>query len=369
MTASGEAARPGLDYARAGVDTAREEEALAGLLAAIRPTLAARRGVGAPLLGLGHFANVIAVGENLGIAVSTDGVGTKLLVAQLLDRYDTIGIDCVAMNVNDVLCVGAEPVCLLDYIAVQEPDPVLLAEIGRGLARGAALANVTIPGGEIAQAGEIIRGVRAGRGFDLVGTCLGTVRLDRIIDGRAVEPGDVVVGLRSSGVHSNGLTLARRALLDGGRCSASDPVPGSGQTVGAALLEPTRIYVREVLELRDAGVRLKGLAHITGDGLSNLGRIGSGVTYVLDALPEPQPIFGLIQRAGGVSDEEMYTVFNMGVGFCLVVEPDQAEAVIRIAARHGSAGSVIGHVAGGPGGEVRIPGRRLVARGNRFRPE
>ncbi len=368
MTAVGDATSPGLDYTRAGVDTAREEEALAGFLAAIRPTLALRQGVGAPLLGIGHFANVIRLGDNLGIAVSTDSVGTKLLVAQLLDRYDTIGIDCVAMNVNDVLCVGAEPLCLLDYIAVQEPDPYLLAEIGKGLARGAALANVTIPAGEIAQAGEIIRGVRAGRGFDLVGTCFGAIRLDRIIDGRRVEAGDVVVGLRSSGIHSNGLTLARRALLEVGRRSLADAVPGSAQTVGEALLEPTRIYVREVLEMLEAGLRLKGLAHITGDGLTNVGRIGAGVAYVLDALPEPQAIFALIQQAGGVSDAEMYCVFNMGVGFCIVLSPDQAEPALRIARRHGADGSVIGRVTGGPGGEVRIPGRRLVARGNRFEP-
>lgn len=368
MMAGGEAMSPGLDYTRAGVDTAREEEALAGFLAAIRPTLSARQGVGAPLLGIGHFANIIRLGENLGIAVSTDSVGTKVLVAQQLDRYDTIGIDCVAMNVNDVLCVGAEPVCFLDYIAVQESDAFLLTEIAKGLARGAELANVTIPAGEIAQVGEILSGVRPGRGFDLVGTCVGTIRLDRIIDGRAVAPGDVVVGLRSSGIHSNGLTLARRALLDVGRRSLADAVPGSGQTIGEALLEPTRIYVREVLEMLGAGVAIKGLAHITGDGLTNVGRIGAGVTYVLDLLPEPQPIFALIQRAGGVSDAEMYCVFNMGVGFCIVVGVDQAEAVLRIARRHGAEGSVIGHVIGGPGGEVRLPARRLVARGNRFEP-
>jgi len=148
------------------------------------------------------------MGNNLGLALSSDGVGTKLLVAEMLDKYDTVGIDCIAMNVNDLLCVGAEPLAMLDYIAVQEADPAMLAAIGKDCTRGAA-GEYLDPGGEIAQVRELIRGVREGRGFDLAGACVGTVPMDRIIIGQDIRPGDAVIGLRSSGIHSNGLTLAR----------------------------------------------------------------------------------------------------------------------------------------------------------------
>jgi phosphoribosylformylglycinamidine cyclo-ligase len=191
-------------YARAGVDQGAADSAVAGLVRALGAIELDRPSLQVPLPG--HYASVIKLGENSGIALSTDGVGTKLLVAEELGRFDSIGIDCVAMNVNDVICVGAEPLAMLDYIAVQKADPAVCEEIGVGLARGAELAGVEIPGGELAQLGELVSSV------DVSGACFGTVALDAIVDGAAVRPGDAILGLPSSGIHSNGYTLARSAL-------------------------------------------------------------------------------------------------------------------------------------------------------------
>src|SRR5205807_1457744 len=171
----------------------------------------------------GHYASVVRIGENLGIALATDSVGSKVIVAEQAGRFDTIGIDCVAMNVNDLICVGAEPLALLDYVAVERADPALLAELAEGLRAGAEDAGVEIPGGEVCQLPEVIRGHPSPYGFDLVGSAFGTIKLDAIVDGCAVAPGDALIGLPSSGVHSNGLTLARRALLQDGGLSLDAP--------------------------------------------------------------------------------------------------------------------------------------------------
>ena len=206
-----------------------------------------------------------------GLAMSTDTVGTKMVVAERLGRYDTIGIDCVAMNVNDVVCVGAEPIAMLDFILTERADPAICEQLGVGLAQGAELAGIEIPGGEIAQVGDIVSG------HELGGTCVGLVDLDAIVTGAAVEPGDPVIGLPSSGLHSNGYTLARHALaslsLDDGRL---------GRPLGDVLLEPTEIYVRAILELLRSPVDVRGLAHITGDGLDNLLRLEAEVGYEID---------------------------------------------------------------------------------------
>src|SRR6185437_14141069 len=219
-------------YARSGVDGAAEERGLEGLLHFVNQTFAFRPGVGKPALPIGYFANVLDLGRGQGLAISTDGVGTKLLVAQMLGRYDTVGIDCIAMNVNDVLCVGAEPIAIVDYVAVQALKPDLLKELGKGLYEDARQARVAIPGGEIAQVREMIRAESDDNGFDLVATCVGTVPLDRIIVGRNVEPGDVVVGLRSSGIHSNGLTLARTVLFRQAGLAPTDRVDPLTKSVG-----------------------------------------------------------------------------------------------------------------------------------------
>src|SRR5204863_2127572 len=273
-------------YARAGVDTARAEQAVAGLVDILR-----RIDPGRPsraVLGSGHYANVLRIDDRTGIALSTDGVGSKVIVAEQLGRFDTVGIDCIAMNVNDVVCVGAEPIAVLDYIAVEEAELEMLRQIAEGLKAGAEQAGVEIPGGELAQLPELLRGHPSPYGFDLVGACFGTVALDSIVTGPSVEPGDAVIGLPSSGVHSNGLTLARTALPD---LDEAPPELG-GRTVGDTLLEPTVIYVRAVMELlRAPDVEVRGLAHITSGGLGNLLRLEAAVGYrVVHPLPT-LPIF------------------------------------------------------------------------------
>ncbi len=222
-------------YAHAGVDAAAATRGVDALVAVLRTIDPGRPSLAA--LGSGHYANVLRVADNLGIALSTDGVGSKLIVAEQLRRFDTVGIDCIAMNVNDVVCVGAEPLAVLDYVAVERADPDVLREIGVGLKTGAELAGVEIPGGELAQLPELIRGHPSPLGIDLVGACFGTVALDAIVTGSACAPGDAVVGLPSSGLHSNGYTLARRALLDDGGLRLYDrPLELGGASVGDALL-------------------------------------------------------------------------------------------------------------------------------------
>jgi phosphoribosylformylglycinamidine cyclo-ligase len=322
-------------YARAGVDQGAADSAVAGLVRALGAIQLGRPSAQVPLPD--HYASVIRIDERTGIALSTDGVGTKLLIAEELGRLDTVGIDCVAMNVNDVICVGAEPLAMLDYIAIDRADPEACEQIGIGLARGATLAGIEIPGGELAQLGEMVRGV------DVSGACFGTVALDAIIDGSAVEPGDVVIGLPSSGLHSNGYTLARAAL---GELSLDDD--SLGRPLGEVLLEPTEIYVKPVLELLRSDVAVHGLAHITSGGVENLLRLAAEVGYEIDApLPVP-PVFALIQERGDVSDEEMHQVFNMGCGFCAVVPAVAEAAALELLRAHHPAAQRIGRAVDGP---------------------
>src|SRR6185295_17967759 len=291
----------GLTYSGAGVEASHEELNLLGRWIAKTFDLNPAR----PALPLGYFANVIPLGPELGLAISTDGVGTKILIAQELERYDTVGIDCIAMNANDILCVGAEPVSMVDYVAVERADPAFLGEIAKGLYEGAKRARINIPGGEVAQIREMIHGSRPGFAFDLVGTCVGTVRMDRIIVGRDVRPGDAVVGIESSGIHSNGFTLVRRVLLEHARLRLSDRIDVLGTTLGDELLRPTHIYVPEVVAMLREGLGVKALIHVTSDGFLNLLRVDQPtIGYVLDDLPEPAPIFRLIQERGQIDDAE-----------------------------------------------------------------
>jgi phosphoribosylformylglycinamidine cyclo-ligase len=323
-------------YARAGVSQRRADAAVEALLESLR-----RIDPGRPsreVVGAGHYASVVRLDERTGLALSTDGVGTKLLVAEQLGRWDTVGIDCVAMNVNDLICVGAEPVAMLDYVAVPEADPDVMRELGRGLRTGAERARIEIPGGELAQLGEIVRGL------DLVGACFGLVGLDAIVDGSAIEPGDAVIGLPSTGLHSNGYTLARRALEE----IAMDD-ERLGRPLADVLLEPTEIYVAAVLELLGSPVGTRGLAHITSGGLGNLLRLRAEVGYEIDAALPPQPVFGLIQERAGVTDDEMREVFNMGCGFCCVVRAADEDAALELLRRHYPAAQRIGTATARPG--------------------
>jgi len=353
-----------LSYRTAGVDSGQKDQAMQRLGNWVERSFSLRPSE--VVLPLGYFANVIDIGNGIGIAVSTDGVGTKILVAEMLEKYDTVGIDCVAMNVNDILCVGAEPLAILDYIAVQVPHPDLLENLAKGLYRGAELARVTIPGGEIAQIKEMIQGLREGYAFDLVATCIGKVPLDRVLIGQNVAEGDLIIGLASSGIHSNGLTLARRVFFERSGWKADHHVKELGRTIGEELLEPTRIYVREVREMLDAGLRIKALAHITSTGFLNLNRADAPMGYVLDKLPEPLPIFRLLQSQGAVSDEDMYFTYNMGIGFCIVIAPEDADAAHAIARKHDVPSYSIGYTVKDPEKKVHLPSVKLVGFDDKF---
>ena len=335
-------------YARAGVDTGDAGRAVSALVGVLRDIDPGRDSRVVPLPG--HFASVIEMAPNLGLALCTDGVGSKVIVAESCRRYDTVGIDCVAMNVNDLICVGAEPLALLDYLAVERADPEMCAAIARGLRAGAEQARVEIPGGELAQVPELLRGHPSPRGFDLNAAAVGTVALDAIVSGAACAPGDALIGLPSSGVHSNGLTLARRALLDDGGLDHDECPPQlGGPSVADVLLEPTVIYVRAVLDLLRSEIPVHGLAHITGDGLENLLRLNPQVGFAIESpLPVP-PVFGLIAQMGRVSEAEMWKVFNMGCGFCAIVPAQRADEAVSLLAADHPGTARIGTVTGDPG--------------------
>jgi phosphoribosylformylglycinamidine cyclo-ligase len=340
-------------YARAGVDTgeaARGVRALVDVLARIDTGRASRS-----VLGSGHYASVLEIAPGLGLALCIDGVGSKVIVAEQAGRFDTVGIDCVAMNANDLVCVGAEPIALLDYLAVEQAEPAMLEQIAEGLRLGAEQAGVEIPGGELAQLPELIRGHPSPSGFDLVGACVGTVALDELVTGERCSVGDSILGLPSSGVHSNGLTLARRALLEEGGLSLDDsPHELGGESVADVLLEPTVMYVRGVLDLLRSDVTVHGLAHITGEGVLNLLRLNDGVGFEIDT-PLPVPaVFDLIARLGDVPAADMWRTFNMGCGLCAVVASgDEAQAVAVLSERHPGTAR-IGCVTG-EAGRVALP--------------
>jgi phosphoribosylformylglycinamidine cyclo-ligase len=339
-------------YARAGVDQSLSGSAVAALvevLAGIRTGRPSRS-----LLASGHYASVLRIDDTRGIALSCDSVGSKVIVCEQLGRYDTIGIDLFGMNANDVICVGADPIALLDYIAVEEANPEVLEQIAIGLRAGAEQAGVEIPGGELAVLPDVVRGHPSPHGFDLVGFCVGLVHLEAVITGTAIEPGDALVGIPSSGIHSNGLSLARRVLVD------LDERVGE-LTVGDLLLEPTLIYVRAIRELLDSSVDVRGLAHITGEGFLNLLRLEAEVGYRIDApLPVPK-VFELIAERGDVDEAELHEVFNMGCGFCVVTPADDAEAAVELLSRRHPGTAVIG-AATAAAGVVELPRHGLVGR-------
>jgi len=358
-----------ITYRDAGVDTEKEEAAMSGLVQRLKQTWPLReRGAGSVQLDIGFFATVIELDRerDLGLAMTTDSAGTKVLIAQMMEKYDTIGIDCVAMNVNDLLCVGATPISMLDYLAVEDPTPHLLEEIAKGLHEGARQAQITIPGGETAQVRDILKGHKEGLGFDLAGMAIGTLSLKKIIVGQKIEEGDVVIGLQSNGIHSNGLTLARRVFFEGGRYTVHSRFEELDGTLGEELLKPTHIYVREVVEMLNSNLHVKALIHITSDGLLNLTRVASATGYVIDFLPPSPPIFSLIQRIGHISEEEMFQVYNMGIGFCIVVPEAEADQVIAIAEKHQKRAYHLGYAVRDPEKKVIIRPRGLIGKGSQF---
>ncbi len=345
-------------YKATGVDTAEADAGLNRIIARVQGTWP-RAGLGRVVLPIGYFANVIEL-DGVGLALCTDGVGSKTMIADMMGKYDTIGIDCVAMNVNDVICVGAKPLSLVDYIAVERTDAAMLDAIGAGLCAGAEMARISISGGETAQLKDVVNG------FDLVGMAVGRVALDQVIDGSRVRAGDVVIGVRSNGVHSNGLSLARKAFFENHRYAIDRRFDELGATIGEELLRPTDIYVPEAMEILEQVRGVKALANITGDGLLNLARVAADVGFEIDRLIEPHPIFALIQRHAEVDDSEMFEVFNMGIGFCYVVDPADAEPTLAILKQHGRVAQRIGYAVADPDKIVRIPARGLAGQHKRF---
>jgi phosphoribosylformylglycinamidine cyclo-ligase len=299
-------------YAEAGVDIEAEETAIKAIAQWCKETFKFRQGLqGEPLSGIGHFANMVSFG-NYALVMSSDGVGTKILVAESLGKYDTVGIDLIAMLANDVICVGAEPIAMVDYVAIQKPDEELMSKLGKGLHEGARQANIAIIGGETATLPEMITGIGE-NSFDIAGTCLGFSKKSELILGNKIEKGDVLIGIESSGIHSNGLTLARKLL------------PGDFEL----LIEPTRIYVKPVLEaIKTGGV--KGLANITGGGVLNLKRLNRKISFDLQSWGRPMEVFDRLQKEGDIDFRELHRTFNMGIGFCIVSDENHADAITKI---------------------------------------
>lgn len=305
-------------YSESGVDIDLEAVTVSKLASKLKPTLENRE----ILTESGHFAALVPLGDKA-IAMSTDGVGSKILIAKMMNKYDTIGIDCIAMVVNDILCVGAEPIALVDYLAVEEPDPERASEIADGLVKGADESNIAIIGGETASLPGIIKD------FDLAGTGIGYVDKDRIITGSEIEEGDVLIGLKSNGIHSNGYSLARKAIFEKAGLTINDSLPNNPElNVGEELLKPTKLYVKPIVELLKGDFNIKGLAHITGGGFTNLNRLKDGIGFKIDSLPEPQDIFKFIYQQD-VPLKEMYRVFNMGIGFVVIASPKDVDEILN----------------------------------------
>lgn len=366
-------------YAEAGVDEEREQTAFGRVM---RPWLA-RTKVKSPMvtsitgLSSGYFATLMHLPPGPPLALTTDGVGTKILLAREAGRWEPVGVDCVANNVNDLICVGAVPLALLDYIATDRIEESVLDEIARGLFFGSELAGISIPGGEIAQIGAMLAD-SAGGGpmLDLVGTAIGALPeatgptaadngYRKPLDGSAVSPGDVIIGLPSSGLHSNGYSLARHALFTKGGRSLTDTLPG-GRKLIDALLAPTRVYVQAAESLWAAGITPHGMAHISGGGLLNVSRLAADVSYELDAVPAPPEVFGMIAESGQVSADVMYATFNMGIGFCVVVAESDLQPALDALKKAGEDAVRIGRVTGKPGKSVSIPSENLVGTGDTF---
>jgi len=325
----------GLTYKDAGVDISKIKQSQAAIGKMIESTHKLQK-MAKITHGFGHYAGIVEIPGGKLLATHTDGVGTKVVIANLMKKYNTIGIDCVAMNVNDIICIGATPVSFVDYIAANKNDQVIFKKIVEGLVKGAKKSAMPIVGGETAIMPDVIAG--KGFSFDLAGMVVGLVSKKDIVLGNKISPGDVIIGAKSSGIHSNGYSLARKTLLS--KYSVKDKVKGVG-VIGDALLMPTEIYVKPVLEIIQK-CKVNGLAHITGGAFTKLMRLKK-IGYEIDSLPKMPPIMRLIEEQG-VKSEEMYKTFNMGVGFCIITPKDQATRIKAIFKKHKITTQEIGQV-------------------------
>jgi len=358
------------DYKKAGLDLAKYEQTIAGLQQHLARTQDRTRVLPPPFpprkggKGVGGFASLFDLDpdgwlfsrkyKHPVLVNCTDGVGSKLKIAALMKKYDTVGIDLVAMSVNDLICTGGEPLIFLDYIAMPADDPPMTEQLVKGIADGCVEAECSLVGGETA----ILPDFYLPGDFDMAGFCTGVVERAGIIDGTRIEAGDAVIGLASSGVHSNGYSLVRKLVFEAGGLSVNDAVPELGTTVGEALLTPTKLYVkpiRHVLEhypVKKKGV-IHGLANITGGGLpDNISRIlppDKRVHVKRGSWPIP-PVFAWMQKLGSVAEAEMFRVFNMGIGFVVIASPTFANSIVSQLAHEGVQAWQIGEVRPGAAG-------------------
>jgi len=324
-----------LTYKKAGVDISNIKKSQAAIGKLIESTHKLQK-IAKITHGFGHYAGIVEIPGGKLLATHTDGVGTKVVIANLMKKYNTIGIDCVAMNVNDIICIGATPISFVDYIAANKNDQQIFKKIVEGLVTGAKKSATPIVGGETAIMPDVITG--KGFSFDLAGMVVGLVSKKDLVLGNKIKTGDIIIGAKSSGIHSNGYSLARKALLR--KYTVKDKIKGVG-VLGNALLAPTEIYVKPVLEIIQK-CKVDGLAHITGGSFTKLLRLKK-IGYDIDSLPKIPPIMGLIEEQG-VKSEEMYKTFNMGVGFCVIAPKDQANKIKSIFKKHKISSQEIGKI-------------------------
>jgi len=343
----------GHSYADAGVDIEASRRAIASLGDWLDRTLSFRsEEVFSDVKG--HYSGLYRLGGGRVLSMSTDSVGTKLVVAEMAKRYDTVGIDLLGVLANDIISVGSTPVAMVDYMGVERPDPDMLAEVGKGIYEGCRQANVAVIGGETATVPDLIKG------FDLAGAIIGISGEDDLVLGSEIVEGDLVIGLESSGIHSNGYTLARKAFFTWNDYSVSDPLPTDPEmSIGEALLLPTVIYVRVVLDIISR-IRAHGLAHISGSGVRKMRRLKAGIGYVIDSSFPVHPVFEAIRKLAKVSWEEMYRTYNMGMGFAVIVDPSDRDDVIDACENNGVGARVVGSAFRDPDERIIVKGREKI---------
>ena len=324
----------GITYKDAGIDISKIKKSQASIGKLIASTHKLQRKA-RTMSGFGHYAGIVEIPGGTLLATHTDGVGTKVMIAQSMKKYDTVGIDCVAMNVNDIICTGAVPISFVDYIAANRNDQEIFKQIVRGLVKGAKDAQVPIVGGETAILPDLISGKNFS--FDLAGMVVGILKKQDMILGNKIKKGDIIIGVSSSGLHSNGYSLARKVLS---KYSMHEKIKGLG-VLGDVLLAPTEIYVKPVLQaIKECNIH--GLAHITGGSFTKLLRLKK-TGFMLDNLPEPPIIFQIIHNHG-VEREEMYKTFNMGIGFCIIAPKEEEARIGQIFKKHGFHNRQIGKI-------------------------
>jgi phosphoribosylformylglycinamidine cyclo-ligase len=351
-------------YAGAGVDREKRAESKRALQLLKKTYKFSRYGAMVQL----PFGNIFPIDEKHYLDLEIEGVGTKVLVAQLAERYDTIGVDGVAMVVNDVIRSGARPLAIADNIHAQTSNPKLVKEWLEGIAKGATEAECPVPSGEIGDVSELIKGLIEGRGFDMIAAAIGEVAQEKIIYGKNIKPGDVIIGLRSSGLHSNGISLARKVLFKqwGGKYEAHDIPDSLDRDVVKEVLEPTKIYVKPLQKAAEE-LEIKGAVHITGDAylkFGNLARFSKGIGFEFNNF-YPQPVFALIQKTasqlgGFITDDEMFKTFNMGWGFAVLVDKTEKDRAMDVIERSGAQAEQIGYVTDSAGIRILYDSKKIV---------